>query len=139
MRALCVGRHSYLADHFATFFRDLGVDTRPAVGFREAVAVASTVRPDVVICDYDLLATLPLHAWESDPLISRVPVVAVSLTRRPNEAHLMDVNGIAGFLYLPTLEPEVAVRVLTAACPRPTVAAPGSLAWPGAVQSPQLR
>lgn len=139
MRVLCVGRHSYLAGHFATFFGDLGLDARPAVGFRDAVEVANSHRPDVVICDYDLLATLPLRAWESDPLLSRVPVVAVSLTRRPNEAHLMDVNGIAGFLYLPTLEPDDAVRVIAAACPRPPVAAHGTLAWPGAAQSPQLR
>ena len=33
-----------------------------------------------------------------------MPVIAVSLTRRPHEAHLLDVNGIGGFLYLPLLD-----------------------------------
>jgi len=70
--------------------------------------------PDAVICDYDLLATMSLASWESDPVLGSLPVIAVSLTRHPGEAHVMDVNGIAGFLYLPTLAPEDAHRVLGA-------------------------
>lgn len=88
------------------------------MGLDEAVFLARDNTPQVVVCDYDLLATLSLEAWECDELLSRTPVIAVSLTRRPTEVHLLDVNGIAGFLYLPTLEPSVALRILTAAAAR---------------------
>ena len=81
----------------------------------EAVLLARTGKPHVIVCDCDLLATHALHAWESDELLSHTPVIAVSLTRRPTEVHLLDVNGIAGFLYLPTLKPDVANRILKSA------------------------
>lgn len=75
--------------------------------------MAQRERPDVVICDYDLLTTLPLDAWERDALLACIPVVAVSLTRRPAEANLLDVNGIAGFHYLPALTQEDFLQLLT--------------------------
>ena len=112
MRALCVGRHHFLGDHLARYFEQFGLETTYAVGIEGAIAVARRVRPDVIICDYDLLATMPLDAWENDALLSHTPVVAVSMTRRPDEAHLLDVNGIGGFLYLPTLTREDALVVL---------------------------
>ena len=117
VRLLCVGRHRFLADHLSEFFRDpdAGVDTTGAVGVAEAIAQAQALSPDVVICDYDLLATIPLRSWERDPVLSCTPVVAVSLTRRPDEVHLLDINGIAGFLYLPALERADALRVVHAA------------------------
>jgi hypothetical protein len=115
LRALCVGRHRFLADHFARFFATLGVETRDAVGLDEALIVSRTFRPEVVICEYEVLATLSLEAWERDALLSRMPVIAVSLTRRPHEAHLLDVNGIGGFLYLPLLDRDAALRVISAA------------------------
>ena len=115
LRALCVGRHRFLADHFARFFATLGVQTKDAVGLDEALIVSRSFRPRVVICEYEVLATLALEAWERDELLSRMPVIAVSLTRRPHEAHLLDVNGIGGFLYLPLLDREAALRIITAA------------------------
>lgn len=115
---MCVGRHVYLSEHIARFFQDLGLETCCSVGLEQAVAMARELRPQVVVCDYDLLATISLEAWESDELLSRTPVIAVSLTRRPTEVHLLDVNGIAGFLYMPTLEPSVAYRILNAAAAR---------------------
>lgn len=115
-----MGRHQYLSDHFSLFFRDLGLDTVSAVGIDEAVNAARHDRPDVVICDYDLLATAPLGAWERDDVLSCTPVVAVSLTRRPSEGHLLDVNGIAGFLYMPTLSRDEALTALAGACRRHT-------------------
>jgi len=132
MRVLCVGRHPFLSAHLCRFFDALGVITRPAVGLEEAIDAAAGHQPDAVICDYDLLATIPLEAWERDPLLSRLPVIAVSLTRRPNEVHVLDVNGIAGFLYLPTLERDRALQVLGAAASwrRAGVSAPASLPWP---------
>ena len=114
MRALCVGRHRFLSDHLARYFGQLGFVTCSAVGLEGAVQAARQSPPDVMICDYDLLATLPLGDIEIDPVLSHTPVLAVSLTRRPEEVHLLDVNGIAGFLYLPTLTAEDARRALGA-------------------------
>jgi DNA-binding NarL/FixJ family response regulator len=113
-----VGRHPYLGDHLARFFEQFGLETTYAVGLEGAIAIARRVHPEVVICDYDLLATTPLGDWERDEVLSRTPVVAVSLTRRPSEGHLLDVNGIAGFLYLPTLTKEEALSALSGACRR---------------------
>lgn len=117
LKALCVGRHRFLSDHFGQFFRNLGVDAATVVGVSDAVAVAREHVPDVVFCEYDLLATVPLDAWERDPLLSRVPVIAVSLTRRSDEMHLLDVNNIAGFFYLPALTEDDARRLLHAVRP----------------------
>jgi DNA-binding response OmpR family regulator len=124
VRALCVGRHKYLSDHLALFFTELGLEASSVVGLDAAVAESRRLRPDVVICDYDLLATRPLDAWESDVMLSRTPVIAVSLTRRPEDVHLLDVNGIAGALYLPQLDADMARRVL-AGIPRATRPCPG--------------
>lgn len=115
MRCLCVGRHPFLSDHFARFFAEIGVETRHATGLEQALSLSRDYYPEVVICEYELLATLSLEAWEKDALLSRMPVIAVSLTRHPQEAHLLDINGIGGFLYLPTLDRDAALRLISAA------------------------
>jgi hypothetical protein len=97
----------------------MGVATMNAVGLESAMEKAGRFSPDVVLCDYDLLATIPLDEWEHDGLLSKTPVIAVSLTRHAEELHLLDVNGIAGFLYLPTLQREPALKILRAAATRP--------------------
>ena len=119
LRALCVARHSFLSEHIARYFAQMGVSTTNAVGLASAVRVAAVASPDVVICDYGVLASVPLQEWENDVLLSSTPVIAVSLTRHAEELHLLDVNGIAGFLYLPTLEQVPALRILHAAAKRP--------------------
>ena len=132
MRALCVGRHEILSDHLRRFFGRFDLETSCAVGIEGAAVAARAARPDVVICDYDLLATMSLDSWERDEHLSRTPVVAVSMTRRPDELHPLDVNGIGGFLYLPRLgraEALAALRTVTAASPvasaiRPAVPGP---------------
>lgn len=91
---------------------------RAAVGLTDAAAIARDCSPDVVVCDYDLLATLPLEAWETDEMLVRLPIIAVSMTRRPDEANALDVNGIAGFFYLPTLSIDTARQMLRAAAQR---------------------
>jgi CheY-like chemotaxis protein len=140
MRALCVGRHPYLSEHLGRFFGNLGVDCTPCVGLAQAIALVPSHDPDAVICDYDLLATASLARWENDPVLAAVPVIAVSLTRHPGDAHLLDVNGIAGFLYLPTLEPEDAQRMLAGAQrKRPRITPPSSLPWPATSPVAQLR
>ena len=115
LRALCVARHRFLADHFARFFAALGVETADAVGLDNALVVSRTFRPQVVICEYEVLATLSLEGWEQDQLLAHMPVIAVSLTRQPHEAHLLDINGIGGFFYLPLLDHVAAMRIISAA------------------------
>jgi len=115
LRAVCIGRHHYLAGHFARFFAEFDIETLACAGLDQAIEASRDFKPDVVICDYDLLVSLPLETWERDELLSRTPAIAVSLTRRPQEAHLLDVNGIAGFLYLPLLDRDAAARIISAA------------------------
>ena len=124
LRALCIARHCILSEHIARYFAAMGILTTNAVGVESASTGTVEWTPDVVICDYDLLASIPLEEWEHDPLLSRTPVVAVSLTRHAEELHLLDVNGIAGFLYLPTLDRSAALRILYAAAARPKYSLP---------------
>jgi DNA-binding NarL/FixJ family response regulator len=113
-----------LSEHIARYFARMGVMTSEAVGLEAAAEAARGSSPDVVICDYDLLATIPLEKWERDELLSNIPVIAVSLTRHSQELHLLDVNGIAGFLYLPTLDAGPALKILHAAAARSKYALP---------------
>lgn len=119
LRALCVARHSFLSEHIARYFAQMGVATTNAVGLDSAVKIAAAAWPDVVICDYDVLASVPRHEWDDDVLLSSTPIIAVSLTRHAEELQLLAVDGIAGFLYLPTLDQVPALRILHAAAARP--------------------
>jgi hypothetical protein len=110
--ALCVGRHRYLSEHLGAFFGRYGVSTTCVVGLQEAIEAAEECRATMVICDYDLLALVPLVDWERHRTLSRLPLVAVSMTRRADEMHPLDVNGVTGFLYLPTLKADQARRVV---------------------------
>ena len=131
MRVLCVARHPFLSEHLSRFFEKLGADTVPCVGLQDATDQTPYTALDAVICDYDLLAPLTSDVWESHPLLSAVPIIAVSLTRHPGDAHLRDAVGVAGFLYLPTLEPDAARAMLAAVRRRDTIQPPDALPWPG--------
>src|SRR5262245_31533808 len=98
MRTICVARHRFLSEHFCRYFDGLGVDTMPCVGLKEAAAAARAQNPDAMICDYDLLTTRSATQWKTDLSLSNVPIIAVSLTRDPGDAHLLDMSGITGFL-----------------------------------------
>jgi len=140
MRVLCVGRHPFLSEHLGRFFEKLGVETVPCVGLSDAEELVRQQAPDAVICEYDLLATMSLGRWEADPILAQVPVIAVSLTRHPGEAHLLDINGIAGFLYLPTLDHDDALRLLAAVHQKAGAIIPRTvLPWPGTTPVAQLR
>jgi CheY-like chemotaxis protein len=116
------------------------METVPCVGLAEAMQLVPKEDPDVVVCDYDLLVTTSLKRWEEDPDLASLPIVAVSLTRHPGEGHLLDINGIAGFLYLPTLNSRDARRVLTAARRKQTVIKPPNvLSWAGSTPAVRLR
>lgn len=125
LHAVCVARHQYIADHFARFFAEVGVDSVAAVGLQGAIDAARARRPDVVVCEYELLVTVPLDAWEDDQVLRDTPMVAVSLTRHSGELHPLDANSVAGFLYLPLLQKADAHRLLHAAAARPRYT-PGS-------------
>ena len=131
MRVLCVARHPFLSEHLGRYFEGLGLDTMPCVGLRDAEDLAPKYDVDAVICDYDLLAAASLDSWARDPALARRPVIAVSLTRHPGEAHLAYSDPIAGFLYLPTLEPDDVQRLLAAVRRRRhTIQSPNLLPWP---------
>ncbi len=113
-----------LAHHLALRFRAFGAETDAAVGLAAVADIARSFAPDAVVCDYDLLATVSLSEWECDAQLAHVPIIAVSLTRRPEEVHLLDVSNVAGFLYLPSLEHEDGVRLLGALARREMSARP---------------
>ncbi len=115
LRALCVGRHEYVSEHLGRYFGQLGLDTESVVGVDGALNAARHGTPDVILCEYELLTSFPLAAWENDERLSKTAVIGVSLSRRPNETPPLDVNSIAGFLYLPTLDRDNALRVIHAA------------------------
>ena len=117
MQALCVGRHAFLADHISAFFRAIGLVAEPVVGLEAALSQARRHAPDLVVCDYDMLTTAWLGQWKRDPQVADIPLVAVSLTRRPDEVNLGAAQGIADFLYLPTIDRESALRVIRNAKP----------------------
>jgi len=73
VQALCVGRHAFLSDHLGRLFGELGLTTTCAVGIEGARAAARRCRPDLVICDYDLLATGAGRPWGYENPHTRVP------------------------------------------------------------------
>lgn len=128
---MCVARHPFLSEHLGRYFERLGIDTMPCVGLRDAQQLAPKYDIDALICDYDLLASVPIDEWATDPSFMRRPVIAVSLTRHPGEAHLAEADCIAGFLYLPTLDVDDAQRMLAAIRHRRGVITPPKvLPWP---------
>ena len=104
MRLLCVGRHAYLSEHLCRYFRELGADCAAAVGATEALHIATSYEPHAIVCDCDLITPAMLDEWALAPSVADVPLVAVSLTRRPEELPPVELLGVAGVLYLPALE-----------------------------------
>jgi hypothetical protein len=124
MRLLCVGRHAYLSEHLCRYFRGLGADCAGVVGAASAVAVASRHEPHVVVCDCDLITPALLDEWATAPALADVPLIAVSLTRRPEDLPPLELLGVAGVLYLPALERDQVFALLSGAHRRRGVAPP---------------
>ena len=123
MRVLCVGRHQFLSEHLCRVFGELGAECEAAVGTSDASARAERFQPHVVVSDSDLLSGPLLDGWAMEPALHDVPVLAVSLTRRPGEAAPVPHAGIAGVIYLPRLDRTRALALLAAANrPRAVVA-----------------
>jgi hypothetical protein len=116
MRLLCIGRHQFLSEHLCRFFSELGSDCEPVIGIANALAVASTFEPHLVIAESDLLSPAVLDAWSRENVLAGVPVLAVSLTRRPEESVPADLCGLAGVVYLPTLDRAKVLALLEGAC-----------------------
>ena len=128
MRLLCVGRHEYLSEHLCRLFGALDVQCEFATGVLAAPMAAAHFEPDVVVADGDLLSPGVLEAWSRDEALQEVPVLAVSLTRRPEEYTPVELSGIAGVIYLPNLKACDALSLLRAASrPRGVVAPEGAL------------
>jgi hypothetical protein len=104
MRLLCIGRHEFLSEHLCRFFSGLGSDCEPVVGIANALAVAGSFEPHLVIAESDLLNPAVLDAWSRESVLAGVPVLAVSLTRRPEESIPADLCGLAGVVYLPSVD-----------------------------------
>jgi hypothetical protein len=115
MRLLCVGRHAYLSEHLCRYFRGLGADCAAAVGASDALKVAAHYEPHVIVCDCDLISPAMLDDWATQPSIEDVPLLAVSLTRRPEELPPLELLGVAGVLYLPALERSQVLALLAGA------------------------
>jgi DNA-binding response OmpR family regulator len=115
MRILVVARHAILSRHIAALCADAGGDCRTAVGSDEGLRAARSESPDVVLCEVDLLAPEAFGQWERELGAERVPLLAVSLTRRQNESPVVAGSLLAGYLYLPTLGRADLSRALNAA------------------------
>ena len=136
MRVLCVGRHAFLSEHLCRFFEAAGAECEPAVGAADALRRAAAFEPHVVVSDCDLITPAMLESWTSEPALADVPVLAVSLTRRPEESAPLDVRGLAAVIYLPALEKEQAASLLDGLFRPRGVTAPAS--WRTIAPAPSL-
>lgn len=116
MRLLCVGRHEFLSDHLSRYFCDLGAQCDAVVGVTAAPERARAFEPHLVVVESDLLTPAVLDAWSHDRALHEVPVLAVSLTHRPEECVSVAMSGLAGIIYLPSLAREDALSLLRVAC-----------------------
>jgi hypothetical protein len=135
MRLLCVGRHAYLSEHLCRYFRAFGADCAAAVGASDAEVIAASFEPHVVVCDCDLITPTLLDEWAVAPSFADVPLVAVSLTRRPEEMPPLELLGVAGVLYLPALEADQVQALLAGAHRRRGVMPPVGWRSPGVPES----
>jgi len=136
MRLLCVARHAYLSEHLCRYFQGLGADCSAAVGVSEALSLVTRYEPHVLVCDCDLITPALLDEWGVDAQMSDVPLLAVSLTRRPEELPPVELLGVAGVLYLPALERSQVLALLAGAHRRRGVAPP--IDWKPPVGSPSI-
>jgi hypothetical protein len=128
MRVLCVGRHQFLSEHLGRYFAALGAECESVVGSQAVPPAAARFEPHIVVSESDLLTPAQMDLWSREPALADVPVIAVSLTRRPVEAPAISVAGVAGVIYLPALDMAQARSLLAAAYqPRGVASPPG---WP---------
>lgn len=123
MRLVCVARHEFLAEHLCRVFGDLGVQCERAVGIPAAAELAGLFEPHLLVVEDALLSPTVLDSWAGVDALCDVPVLAVSLTHRPEECVSVAMSGLAGVIFLPTLNREDALALMEGACrPRGVVA-----------------
>ncbi|MFL5605020.1 MAG: hypothetical protein ACJ8AD_01115 [Gemmatimonadaceae bacterium] len=137
MRVLCVGRHAFLSEHLCRYFQDAGAECEPAIGAADVLRLASQFEPHAVVCDCDLITPALLDSWTQEPALASVPVLAVSLTRRPLESAPAETVGLAAVVYLPGLSREQAASLLASVCRPRGVNAPTS--WTVSSAAPRTR
>ena len=124
MRLVCVSRHQYLSEHFCRIFGELGVQCEPVVGVAAAGVIAERFEPHLVVVEDSLLSPAVLDEWAALSAMRDVPVLAVSLTRRPEEGLPVSPGDIAGVIYLPMLDRDAALALMEGACRPLGVVAP---------------
>lgn len=124
MRLVCVARHQYLSEHLCRIFGELGVQCEPVVGVAAAGATAERFEPHLVVVEDALLSPSVLDEWAILAAMRDVPVLAVSLTRRPEEGMSVSPSGVAGVIYLPALDRGAALALMERARRPMGVAAP---------------
>lgn len=115
MRLLCVARHAFLSDHLCRYFGAMDVQCETAVGVEGARFAARAFEPHLIVAESELLNPVVLETWSAEVALQDVPVLAVSLTRRPEECLPADLCGLAGVIYLPTLDRHAALALLDGA------------------------
>lgn len=120
MRVLCVGRHAFLSEHLCRVFGAAGAHCEPVIGTTGVPRAAARFEPQVVVCEGDLLTTGVLESWTREAVLADVPVLAVSLSPRPDDVLPTDLYAIdpAAVIYLPSLD-RAQVSALLASARRP--------------------
>jgi hypothetical protein len=121
MRVLCVGRHAFLSEHLCRVFGAAGGLCEPVVGTSAVSQAAARFEPQVVICEGDLLTSAVLESWARERSLADVPVIAVTLTPRPDDVIPAELPGTdsAATIYLPSLNrAQVAALLDSARSPR---------------------
>lgn len=135
MHVLCIARHPILSQHIASLCTSAGAGCEPVVGMLEGMRVARSGSHEVVLCEVDLLVPDAMRAWDEDPIVASIPLLAVSLTRRQNETPMLLGAPVSGYLYLPTVGPRDLARALGAACGKPVTAPVDAYRWKHGVES----
>ena len=137
MRLVCVARHQYLSEHLCRIFGELGVQCEPVVGVMAAGECAERFEPHLLVVEDALLSPSVLDDWAGMNAMRDVPVLAVSLTRRPEDGVSIVMNGIAGVIYLPALD-RTAVLALMECARRPIGVVPPSERDGSVFRSPSM-
>lgn len=112
---VCVSRHQYLSEHLCRVFGALGVQCEPVVGVAAARELAERFEPHLIVVEDALLNPFVLDGWAAVNALCDVPVLAVSLTRRPEDGISVAMSGIAGVIYLPALDRNDALALMECA------------------------
>lgn len=106
MRVLCVGRHAFLSEHLCRVFGTVGALCEPVVGSADVPRAAARFEPELIVSDGDLLTPAVLEGWAHEPALRDVPVLAVTLTPRADDALPIGPHSgdYATAVYLPALD-----------------------------------